>query len=121
MTLSTRPAFRVGHAAHSDWKTATEQALKALGDGSHSDGLLGNGPHANNAEGEAAPGSLPPAVAAGTLGFMYLTDAFAPYAADMLTLVKARTGISDWVGSVGIGIVATGTEYLDEPAVALMT
>ncbi len=121
MTLGTRPAFRVGHAAHSDWKTATEQALKALGDGLQGDGLQGDGLQGDGAQDDAARVSLPPGVAAGTLGFMYLTDAFAPYAADMLTLVKARTGISDWVGSVGIGIVATGTEYLDEPAVALMT
>lgn len=97
MTLGTRPAFRLGHAAHSDWKTATEQALNSLGE-------MGA---------DGAP--------VGTLGFIYLTDAFAPYAADMLALVKNRTGIADWVGSVGIGIVATGTEYLDEPAVALMT
>ena len=98
MTLGTRPAFHIGHAAHSDWKTATEQALASLGD--------------------AGPAG---AVQAGTLGFIYLTDAFTPYAAEMLALVKHRTGITDWVGSVGIGIVATGTEYLDEPAVALMT
>ena len=97
MTLGTRPAFRIGHAAHSDWKVATEQALNSLQDA-------------------AADG--PPV---GTLGFIYLTDALAPYAAEMLALVKTRTGIADWVGSVGIGIVATGTEYLDEPAVALMT
>ena len=101
MTLSTRPAFRVGHAAHPDWKTATEQALKNLG-----------------APGDAAQ---LPAHALGTLGFIYLTDAFAPYANEMLALVKLRTGITDWVGSVGIGVVATGTEYLDEPAVALLT
>lgn len=82
--------FRVGHAAHSDWKTATEIALKQLGNGG------------------------------GKLGFMYITDAFVPYAAEMLALVKTHTGIADWVGSVGIGICATGTEYLDEPAVALM-
>jgi len=85
------PPFRVGHASHSDWKTATELALKQLGLGS------------------------------GKLGFMYITEAFVPYAAEMLALVKTHTGIADWVGSVGIGICATGTEYLDEPAVALMT
>ncbi len=111
MTLRTRPAFRLGHAAHSDWKTATEQALASLGAPAASavpDGSIG----------ASLAGPTNPL---GTLGFLYLTDAFTPYAADMLTLVKARTGITDWVGSVGIGIVATGTEYLDEPAVALMT
>lgn len=83
--------YRVGHASHSDWKTATEIALKQLG------------------------------IGGGKLGFMYITEDFVPYAAEMLALVKTHTGISDWVGSVGIGICATGTEYLDEPAIAIMT
>ena len=30
------------------------------------------------------------------------------------------TGVHDWVGAVGIGICATGTEYYEEPAAALM-
>lgn len=97
VSLSTRPAFQVGHAAHSDWKTAIEEALKQLGAAEPAGRALGN------------------------LGFMYLTDAFAPYASEMLAMARARTGIADWVGSVGIGVLATGTEYLDEPAVAVMT
>jgi small ligand-binding sensory domain FIST len=82
--------WQLGHATDSDWKTATELALKGV-----------------------APG--------GSLGFIYLTEAFVPYAADILAMVKNHTRIADWVGSVGIGICATGTEYLDEPALALMT
>ena len=57
----------------------------------------------------------------GNLGFLYITEAFVPYAADILAMARNRTGIIDWVGSVGIGICATGTEYLDEPALAVMT
>ncbi len=57
----------------------------------------------------------------GTLGFVYMTEAFVPYAAEILAIARNRTGVSDWVGTVGIGICATGTEYFDEPAVGFMT
>ena len=32
----------------------------------------------------------------------------------------SRTGVRDWIGSVGTGVLATGTEYQDEPAIAAM-
>jgi len=51
---------------------------------------------------------------------MYITEAFVPYAAEMLALVKTHTGISDWSARWHRHL-RTGTEYLDEPAVALMT
>jgi small ligand-binding sensory domain FIST len=34
--------------------------------------------------------------------------------------LRRRTGIAHWVGTVGLGICATGREYLDEPALAVM-
>jgi len=54
------------------------------------------------------------------LGFVYLTDALQTHAEQILTLLKARTGIPNWVGAVGAGICATGVEYTDEPALAVM-
>ncbi len=54
------------------------------------------------------------------LGFIYVTDSFAPHLAAMLDVVKAATGIAHWVGSTGVGICSTGQEYLDQPAVAIM-
>jgi small ligand-binding sensory domain FIST len=38
----------------------------------------------------------------------------------MVETLKDLTGIQDWVGTVGIGILATGVEYLGEPALAVM-
>jgi len=58
--------------------------------------------------------------AGGGLGFVYFTDALSPHAAGIVSELRERTGVADWVGTVGIGIVATGTEYLDEPALAVM-
>ena len=56
----------------------------------------------------------------GRLGFMYFTEGLQPHAAEIVDTLKELTGVQDWVGTVGIGIVASGTEYLGEPALALM-
>ena len=57
---------------------------------------------------------------AGRLGFAYFTDPLLPNAADILETLRELTGVQDWVGCVGTGIVATGVEYVGEPALALM-
>jgi len=82
--------FRYGHSGRSDWKSAATACLEQLGTG------------------------------AGTLGFLYFTDLLADHAAEMLALFRERTGVEHWVGGTGLGICATGREYLDEPAVAAM-
>ncbi|MFN3565530.1 MAG: FIST N-terminal domain-containing protein [Burkholderiaceae bacterium] len=90
--------FRHAHAAHPDWSVAVDECLL------HLQGFNGDERYARNAN----------------LGFLYLTDALAPRADAILTTLKARTGIPNWVGSVGAGICATGVEYTDEPALAVM-
>lgn len=54
------------------------------------------------------------------LGFVYFTDVLAGEAHRILDVLKTRTGVRDWIGSVGTGILATGTEYQDGPALAAM-
>ena len=39
---------------------------------------------------------------------------------EILEFFRQRTGVAHWVGTVGIGICASGHEYLDEPALAVM-
>ena len=58
--------------------------------------------------------------AGGGLGFVYFTDALAPHAESVVAELRDRTGVADWIGTVGVGILATGTEYLDEAALAAM-
>ena len=65
--------------------------------------------------------ALAPIARGGNLGFIYITESFVPYAAEILALVKTHSGIADWVGTVGMGICATGVEYVDEPAIVLLT
>ena len=84
--------FRFGHARADDWREAAERCLRAIGD-------------------------VPPTA---NVGFLYFTDHFAADAESLLEHLRDATGIRQWVGSVGIGVLATGTEYMDEPAVAVM-
>ncbi len=90
--------FRSAHSAHTDWSVAVEECLLLLAQ------------HAGDDRYTRTP----------NLGFLYLTDGLQPQADAILTTLKARTGIPNWVGAVGGGICATGTEYTDEPAMAVM-
>lgn len=54
------------------------------------------------------------------LGFMYFTDALVEEAPEILSCLKGETGVDQWIGTVGTGVIATGTEYQDEPAMAAM-
>jgi small ligand-binding sensory domain FIST len=82
--------FRFAHSKGADWQECVARCVAALGKPD------------------------------GGLGFMYFTDSLKPHAAEMVDTLKELTGIGDWVGTVGIGILATGTEYLGEPALAVM-
>jgi len=84
--------FASGHAASVSWRSAAEAALAQCG----------------------------PALRGATLGFVYATDAFAEEYAEIVEFLRRRTGIAHWVGTIGLGICASGREYLDEPALALM-
>jgi len=85
-------AFRFGHAAAADWQAAVDRCLAALG----------------------------PIPATGNLGFLYVTDALAEHMREVLERFRESTGVQHWVGTVGMGICATGVEYYDQPAVAAM-
>jgi len=85
-----KDAFRFAHAAGADWQECVARCAAVLGKRS-----------------------------AG-LGFIYFTDPLLPHAAEMVETLRELTGVEDWVGTVGIGIVATGKEYVGEPALALM-
>ena len=71
------------------------------------DGLL-SGEDLTHDEGEAL------------LGFLYVTDVISEDMGSLLTYLRQTTGIDDWVGTVGIGICATGVEFFDRPAAVAM-
>lgn len=90
--------FLHGHATHPDWRIALALAAAQI--------------EAQRRE----PGSA----AAPTLGWAYLTDAYAPHANALLAELQQRWPGVEWVGASGVGIAASGVEYFDEPALALM-
>lgn len=59
-------------------------------------------------------------MAGGQLGFLYVTDVFAAALPDIHRHFAEATGVSHWVGTTGIGICATGAEYMDEPAISVL-
>jgi small ligand-binding sensory domain FIST len=83
-------AFAYAHAAGAGWQECVRACAPALG----------------------KPGA--------GLGFVYFTDPLAEDAQRIVEELKALTGVQDWVGTVGTGIMATGTEYQDQGALAVM-
>lgn len=55
-----------------------------------------------------------------TLGFLYATDNFANDYADLIAFFREHTGVPHWVGTVGVGIVTSGRELMEQPALAVM-
>ena len=53
-------------------------------------------------------------------GFIYATDSLTPELEMILSILKRRTGIQHWTGTVGVGVSATGREYYEQPALAIM-
>jgi len=92
--------FLVGHATHPDWKAALALAALQLDAGCERHEASGAGPL--------------------TLGFVYFTDHYAAHAEALLAALRERWPALAWVGSVGVGVCASGVEYFDEPALVLM-
>ena len=91
--------FLVGHASHPDWQRALAQAAAQI---------------------DQALAALGGEAVAPTLGFVYFTDHFAAHAQSLLDALRRRWPGVAWVGTVGIGVSASGVEYFDEPALVLM-
>ncbi len=88
--------FVAAHATHPDWRMALALAAAQL-----------------DAQHAADPAERP-------LGLVYFTDAYAPHAAALNDELKRRWPDVTWAGCVGVGVAASGVEYVDEPALVLM-
>ena len=54
-------------------------------------------------------------------GLLYITDHYAPSAAEILAHLREELPmVQDWSGTVGVGVAANNAEYFDEPGIALM-
>ncbi len=91
--------FPYGHATHPQWGMAAALVLAQL--------------RAHMARPEYA--SEP------TLGLLYITDHYAPHAQDILDHLGAELpAVTDWSGTVGVGVASNNVEYFDEPALVVM-
>jgi len=84
--------FKFAHAVDTDWTRAAQACMNQLG-------------------------AIP---SAATLGFLYVSDAFAGELDAILAFFKSATAVPHWTGSVGVGVCASGVEYLGQPAMAVM-
>lgn len=56
-----------------------------------------------------------------TLALLYITDHYAAAAQEILDHLSGELPlVTDWSGTVGVGIASNNVEYFDEPAMALM-
>ncbi len=91
--------FPYGHATHPQWQMAAGLVLAQL----------------------RAHQALPGYASAPTLALLYITDHYASQAQDILDHLSAELPyITDWSGTVGVGIASNNVEYFDEPAMAVM-
>jgi small ligand-binding sensory domain FIST len=95
--------FLIGHATHPDWRMALALAAAQI-DAARAQVPGGNAAHA----------------ATETLGLAYFADHYAPHGQALLDELRQRWPGVAWVGCPAVGIAATGVEYFDEPALALM-
>lgn len=91
--------FPYGHATHPQWQMAAGLVLAQL----------------------RAHMALPAYAPAPNLGLLYITDHYAAEAEAILAHLSAELPeVTDWAGTVGVGIAANNVEYFDEPALSVM-
>jgi len=87
------------HATHPQWEMAAALVLAQL----------------------RAQMALPGFASAPTLALLYITDHYANAAPAILEHLGAELPlVTDWSGTVGVGIASNNVEYFDEPAMAVM-
>ncbi len=95
-------SFVQAHAAHADWRVALAHGLTQIQSQIDAHRSL---------QREATPF---------TLGWCYLSDYYAPQAEAILGELRVGMPGVDWVGTTGVGVAASGVEYINEPALVLM-
>ncbi|MBI4725300.1 MAG: FIST C-terminal domain-containing protein [Rhodomicrobium sp.] len=56
----------------------------------------------------------------GTLGFVYATDTLKTRLPDAVQRLRELTGVEDWAGTIGFGVMGGRKAAFDEPAIAVM-
>jgi small ligand-binding sensory domain FIST len=69
---------------------------------------------------EKVAGDLIAQGSGGSLGFVYVSDRLKSDLGSVVEHLRAKTGVQDWVGTVGFGVIAGSTATYNEPAIAAM-
>jgi small ligand-binding sensory domain FIST len=69
---------------------------------------------------KSCAGQLSDLPAGANLGFLYASEALAADLGSILTFLRERTRIADWVGSVGLGVCGGSGEHFGTPALAVL-
>jgi small ligand-binding sensory domain FIST len=94
--------FPYGHATHPQWQFAAALVLAQL--------------RAQMANTKVSSYASSP-----TLALLYITDHYANQAQAILDYLSAELPeVTDWSGTVGVGIASNNVEYFDEPALCVM-
>jgi small ligand-binding sensory domain FIST len=92
-------SFPYGHATHPQWGVAASLVLAQL-----------------RAQVAQSADALTP-----SLALVYITDHYAAAAQEILDFLTAELPeVTDWAGTVGVGIAVNNAEYFNEPALAVM-
>jgi small ligand-binding sensory domain FIST len=106
--MADLPRCFVGHATHPQPHTALALAAAQI-----------DAQHQTDTRAEVDPELTEPDAPA-VLGLLYVTEPFAPAAEALLDDARQRWPGVSWAGASGIGVLADGAEYIDEPALAVM-
>jgi small ligand-binding sensory domain FIST len=91
--------FCFAHATHPQWRMAAGLVIAQL----------------------KAQMAMPAHAAEPPLGMVYITDHYANEAQALMDVLRQELPqVSDWAGTVGVGIASNNVEYFDEPALAVM-
>ncbi len=91
--------FPYGHATHPQWQFAAALVLAQLR------AQMAQSSYASNP----------------SLALLYITDHYSNQAQEILDFLSAELPeVTDWSGTVGVGIASNNVEYFDEPALCVM-
>ncbi len=86
--------YILAHASNNDWQVALQQCIQQA--------------QQNSATNTA------------TLGFIYVTDAYAAHLKKIINGLENQFPNIDWLGTIGQAICVTNIEYADQPAMAIL-
>ncbi len=69
---------------------------------------------------ELSDGLIAPDTPAGGVGLLYVTDHFASEFQQIAAVLRQKTGLETWVGTLGLGVVAGADAVFDRPGAAAM-